>query len=416
MAVSDSNDLTSAVAASNDTAPLPRAVLTRPVELASVALLVATASYLLASYFNHLWLIGVDGNGIPDDFVNVWAAGRLVLEGHAPSVYDWPTHKAMEEVALGRPFEGYFGWHYPPNFLFVAAALALLPYLWAYLLWLAVTFPIYLAAIRTIIGERSGYLLGAAFPGVLFNAIVGQNGFLSAGLMGAGLVLLAERPILAGLAFGVLTYKPQLGILIPIALIAGGYWRTIAAAAAVTMTWSAISLAAFGWPTWQGFIGNISHTSEAFLSKGWANFGKLQTAFGLIRSMDGSEALAWSVQGAIIAVAAVAIAALWRSRASYDVKAAALGVAALLATPYLYAYDLAVLAVPLAFLFRRARQTGFLPHELATIGAACLLLLIFPFVVLPLGFIAVLLVAGLVTRRALMEGGFGARRIHIALQ
>lgn len=412
MAVSDSND----AAAGNGMPPFQGGVLTRPVELASVALLVVTLAYLLASYFNHLWLIGADGNGIPDDFVNVWAAGRLALEGQAPSVYDWPTHKAVEELALGRPFDGYFGWHYPPNFLFVAAALALLPYLGAYLLWLAVTFPVYLAAIRSIVGERSGYLLGAAFPGVLFNAIVGQNGFLSAGLMGAGLVLLAERPILAGLAFGVLTYKPQLGLLIPIALIAGGYWRTIAAAAALATGWSAISLAAFGLPTWQGFIANLSHTSEAFLSKGWANFGKLQTAFGLIRSMDGSEALAWTVQGAIIAVAAIAIAALWRSRASYDVKAAALSVAALLATPYLYAYDLAVLAVPLAFLFRRARQTGFLPYELATIGAACLLLLIFPFVVLPLGFIAVVLVAGLVARRAKAEADTSAGRIHIALQ
>ncbi|WP_168192693.1 glycosyltransferase family 87 protein [Undibacter mobilis] len=385
-------------------------------ELVSVGLLVLTASYLLASYFNHLWLIGADGNGLPDDFVNVWAAGRLVLEGQAPSVYDWPTHKAMEQVALGRPFDGYFGWHYPPNFLFVAAALALLPYLTAYLLWLAVTFPIYLAAIRTIIGERSGYLLAAAFPGVLFNAIVGQNGFLSAGLMGAGLVLLAERPVIAGLAFGILTYKPQLGILIPIALIAGGHWRTIAAAAIVTIAWSAISLAAFGWPTWQGFIGNISHTSDAFLSNGWANFGKLQTAFGLIRSMGGSETLAWSAQGVIIVLAAVVIAALWRSRLPYDVKAAALGVASLLATPYLYAYDLTVLAVPLAFLFRRAGQTGFLPYELATVGAACLLLLIFPFVVLPVGFIAVVLIAGLVARRAVVEGGIGTVRIHIALQ
>ncbi|HWK94149.1 MAG TPA: glycosyltransferase family 87 protein [Pseudolabrys sp.] len=412
MAVSDSNHLTD----SKDPTLLQGAVLTRPVELVSVALFVATTAYLLSSYFNHLWLIGADGRGIPDDFVNVWAAGRMVLEGHSPSVYDWPAHKAMEEMALGRPFEGYFGWHYPPNFLFVAAALALLPYLGAYLLWLAVTFPIYLAAIRTIIGERSGYLLAAAFPGVLFNAIVGQNGFLSAGLMGAGLVLLAERPILAGLAFGVLTYKPQLGILIPIALIAGGYWRTIAAAATLALAWSAISLATFGLPTWQGFIANISHTSEAFLSKGWANFGKLQTAFGMIRSMDGSEALAWSVQGGIIAIAAIAIAVLWRSRASYDIKAAGLSVAALLATPYLYAYDLTVLAVPLAFLFHRARQTGFLPYELPTIGAACLLLLIFPFIVLPLGFVAVLLVAGLVARRALTELGFRTSRIHIALQ
>lgn len=390
--------------------------LTRPLELICVALLCVNLSYLLASYFNHLWLIGSDGKGLPDDFVNVWAAGRLVLQGQAPAVYDWPTHKAMEELALGRPFDGYFGWHYPPTFLFVAAALAMLPYTVAYLSWLAVTFPIYLAAVRAIVGSRSGFLLGAAFPAILFNAIVGQNGFLSAGLMGCALALLTKRPVLAGLAFGALTYKPHLGILIPVALAAGGYWRPIAVAGVLTAALSAVSFAAFGTPTWLAFIGNLSHTSEAFLSNGWANFGKLQTAFGLIRAMGGSEKLAWSVQAAIVAVAIVLVAALWRSRLRYDIKAAGLAVAALLATPYLYAYDLVVLAVPLAFLFRLARNTGLEPLELATIGLACLLLLIFPFVVMPLGFFAVLLVAGLVIRRTLAEIRFGAMRFDIASQ
>ena len=80
MAVSGSKDLSAA----GVTRP-PGAVLSRPVELVGVALLMVTATYLLASYFNHLWLVGADGNGIPDDFVNVWAAGRMVLEGHSPA-------------------------------------------------------------------------------------------------------------------------------------------------------------------------------------------------------------------------------------------------------------------------------------------------------------------------------------------
>ena len=373
----------------------------RPVELVCFGLLVSNLAYLCASYFDGLWILTSHGGGIPTDFVNVWAAGRLVLEGHPAAVYDWPTHKAAEEMALGGPFAGYFGWHYPPVFLFAAAALALVPYGAAFGLWLAMTFPVYVVAIRAIVGSRIGYLFAAAFPAVLCNSLVGQNGFLSAGLMGGALLMLTKRPVLAGIAFGALTYKPHLGILIPVALIAAGQWRTIAAAGVTTAVMPAISWLAFGTETWRGFIGNIGHTSTAFLSNGFADFGKLQTAFGLVRTLGGSEPLAWIVQSLVIAAAAVMVAALWRSRARYEIKAAGLAAASMLATPYLYTYDLVVLAVPLAFLLRVARESGFEAHELTMSGVACALIVMFPFVTAPVGFFAVLVVAWLVARRAL---------------
>lgn len=376
-----------------------RAPLARPVELACFALIVAQAVYLVASWWQGAWLVGPDGHGIPTDFVNVWAAGKLALEGHPAAAYDWPTHKAMEVAALGRPFDGYFGWHYPPVFLFAAAGLALLPYTAAYVLWVFGTFPLYLATIRTIIGDRSGYFLAAGFPAILCNFIVGQNGFLSAALFGGALILIERRPIAAGVLLGLLTYKPHLGLLIPVALIAGGYWRTLATAAVVAALMAAASWAAFGFATWQAFFGNISHTSEAFLSNGWADWHKLQTAFGLTRSLGGPEWLAWSIQAVIALAAAAAVIVVWRSRASYEVKAATLGVAALIATPYLYTYDLVVLAVPLAFVFRLARADGFLPNEPAGIAVACFLLMIFPFVNAPVGFAALVIVAALVTQR-----------------
>jgi hypothetical protein len=381
--------------------PARAAPLARPIELTCIAFIVAHAVYLAACYLQGSWLVAPDGGEIPTDFVNVWAAGRLVLEGHAAAAYDWPTHKAMEAVALGHPFDGYFGWHYPPVFLFIAAGLALLPYIPAYVLWTFGTFPAYLIAIRAIVGDRSGYMLGAAFPAVLCNFVVGQNGFLSAGLLGGALFMLVERPILAGVCLGLLTYKPHLGLLLPIALLAGGHWRATFLAGAVATLMALASWSAFGSETWAAFAANIGHTSQAFLSDGWADFAKLQTAFGLVRMLGFSEALAWSVQAAVALVAAGAIAALWRSRACYEIKAAALGAAAMLATPYLYTYDLVVLAVPLAFLFRLGRARGFLPHELAGIGLACGLLLIFPVVKAPVGFAAVVVVAALVARRAL---------------
>jgi hypothetical protein len=164
---------------------------------------------------------------------------------------------------------------------------------------------------------------------------------------------------------------------------------------------AAASWAAFGSESWQAFFSGIGHTSQAILSDGLADWGKLQTAFGLTRMLGGSEALAWTVQIVVALIAAGAIAVLWRSRATYEIKAAALGTGALLATPYLFTYDLVVLAVPLAFLFRLGRARGFLPHEVAGIGLACLLILIFPFVTAPVGFAAVLVVAALIVRRAL---------------
>jgi arabinofuranan 3-O-arabinosyltransferase len=421
------------------------AKLARPVELVCFALVVAHAVYLVTAYLQDIWITAPDGGGVPSDFVNVWAAGRLVLEGHAAAAYDWPTHKLVEESAVGHPFDGYFGWHYPPTFLFVAAGLSLLTYATAYALWVFGTFPAYLAAIRAIVGDRVGYLLAAAFPAVLGNFIVGQNGFLTAGLIGGALVLLERRPILAGVLIGLLSYKPHLGLLFPIALAAGGYWRAFVTAAVVAALMAAAAWFAFGSDTWQAFFGNIGHTSQAFLSDGWADFGKLQTAFGLVRTLGGNEPLAWTVQAIFALAAAAAIVLLWALpspsperggsaceacrggvemiepattptrrpaaadlplsggglNGSYEIKAAALGAGAMLATPYLYTYDLVVLAVPLAFLFRLGRARGFLPHEMSGIGVACLLILIFPFVKAPVGFAAILVVAALIARRAL---------------
>jgi hypothetical protein len=208
-----------------------------------------------------------------------------------------------------------------------------------------------------------------------------------------------RRPIAAGVLLGLLTFKPHLGLLFPIALIAGREWRVLVTATIMAIAMAAASWLAFGTGTWQAFIGDIGHTSQAFLSDGFADWRKLQSVFGLARSLGGSEPLAWTLQALVTLAAASAVAALWRSSAQYEIKSAALGTGLLLATPYVWTYDLVALAVPLAFLFRLGLTRGFLPHELTGIGVACLLVLIFPFVDAPTGFAALLVVAGLIARR-----------------
>jgi uncharacterized iron-regulated membrane protein len=154
----------------------------------------------------------------------------------------------------------------------------------------------------------------------------------------------------------------------------------------------------FGSESWLAFAPGIGHS---LVNDGAADWGKMQTVSGLVRALGGGDALAWSAQIGIAVLAAAAVAVIWRSSVAYEIKAAALGVAALLAAPHLLTYDLVILAVPLAFLFRLGRADQFLPYETAGMGLACLLIFIFPFVEAPVGLAAVVVTAALVANRAL---------------
>src|SRR6201747_1476140 len=188
-------------------------------------LFVINVSYFPAAYFSHWWIYDPNGLGIPTDFVNVWAAGRLVLDGHPALAYDWDIQKQVELALLGQDFIGYFAWHYPPPFLFIASLLAQLPYSVAFIGWGSASFLPYLAMMRAIVGRPFGLMLAAAFPMVFNNTLVGQNGFLTAALIGGTLYLLPVRPVLAGVCLGLLSYKPQYGLLFPVVLIATSQWK-----------------------------------------------------------------------------------------------------------------------------------------------------------------------------------------------
>ncbi len=376
--------------------------LARPVELICFALCVAQAVYVAASFMQGSWLVDPSGQAIATDFVNVWAAGRQSLDGQAAAVYDVALHKTAEAAALGHDFDGEYPWIYPPTFLFVAVLLSLLPYVAANVAWMLLTLPAYVAAVRAIIGHRVGILLACAYPGLLANVMAGQNGFATAALFGGALVLLQRSPIVAGCLIGLLSFKPHLGVLIPLALIAGGHWRAIAAAAVTVAVLALASAGAFGFDTWAAFFHSLASGSTATLEQGRAEWAKLQSVFGLVRMMGGGNALAWAAQGALAGAAAIAVCVVWRSKGAFEVKAAALVTGALLATPYIFLYDLVALAVPMAFLLRAGTEGGRVPGEMMGLALACLLILIFPLVKAPVGFAAVLVVA-LIARRAIFS-------------
>ncbi len=266
---------------------------------------------------------------------------------------------------------------------------------------MAASFAVYAAAIIGILDRRTGLALACGFPAVLWNVTAGQKGFFTAALIGGTLGLLERHPALAGVCLGLLTYKPQFGLLFPLALLADRRWLTIGAAAAVAIGLGAVSWLAFGSTSWEAFFHWMPITSHAVLSEGQADWSRLQSLFGLVRAHGGSETLAWTVQAAgSIAIAAATIW-LWRSRVPFDLKAAALAAAALVATPYLYMYDLVVLAVAVAFLLRFALARGFAVSDAVGLVAAGALILSYPYVKTQVGLAAALIVLTLALGHAL---------------
>ena len=267
-----------------------------------LVLAIANVTLCLSAYFSHWWVYDPNGLGIPTDFINVWAAGRLVLDGLPAQAYDWDIQKQVEVAKLGQDFVGYFAWHYPPPFLFVASLLAQLPYQVAYIGWVVVSFLPFLVAMRAIVGRDFGYLLALAIPMAFINALVGQNGFLTAALIGGTLYLIPIRPVLAGICLGLLTYKPQYGLLFPIALIAAGHWRVFVSAGVTAVVLAIASWLAFGIESWLAFFHWMPKFSQTFLTEGKAPWWKLQSIFSLVRYFGGSEPLGWAFQWVLTAV------------------------------------------------------------------------------------------------------------------
>jgi Glycosyltransferase family 87 len=373
-----------------------------PPWLIRVCLVLAVANLTLCgvAYFSHWWVYDPNGLGIPTDFVNVWAAGRLVLDGTPALAYDWDIQKKVELAVLGQDFVGYFAWHYPPPFLFVAAFLAQFPYAVAFIGWMAISIVPYLAVVRSIVGRPFGLMLAVALPMTFSNTLVGQNGFLTAALIGGTLYLLPVRPLVAGICLGLLSYKPQYGLLFPLVLIAAGHWRAFISAAVTVVALAFVSWLAFGIEAWQAFFHWMPRFSQAFLSEGQAAWWKLQSLYSLLRFLGCDEQLAWAVHWVFTAAVATTLVLMWRSHVPYTLKAAALAAGTLLITPYLFMYDMMVLAIPVAFLVRLGLKGGFRPYELPALALATALIITFIFTGIPGGLGATLIVAGLVLRRA----------------
>lgn len=324
-----------------------------------------------------LWIGGgwpFDAEGFPAavDFLGVWSAGRMALEGDAAEVYDWALHGRMEARVVGRDVGEYFSWHYPPTFLLAAAPFAALPYVPAWMAWNAFGVAALGASVHLIRPGAPFVLAALAAPSTFICAMVGQNGFLTAGLMAGAFATLDRRPWCSGVFIGLLTYKPHFGVLIPLVLVLTRRWGAFAAAALTASALAAASALVFGVDVWAAFFESASVAINGNLRKGGAEWWKLQSFYAFFHQAGGGERVAWAAHLAFAGMATAAVLRVWTGGATAEVRAASLIAASFLATPYAYIYDSVVLTVGALFLLADATDRGFQPFEKLLLVLCCM--------------------------------------------
>jgi arabinofuranan 3-O-arabinosyltransferase len=377
------------------------------------ALAAAYAAMFFSMYKAGGWL--VNSTGVPrlNDFTYNWIGGAQALHGNAALLYDPTALPRIQAAVVGLdyPKETLFqSWPYPPIFFLVMAPLAVLPYFTAFLGFQAVTLLGCIAVVFLIVRRPAAIALVLASPFNVMNAAQGQTGFLRASLVGAALLTLERRPVLAGVFIGCLTYKPQFGILFPVALIAARQWRAFASAAITAAFLAGVSIAAFGTRPWEALpralLGHADGVLVRLPNSGPSIWPPVQTVHGLIRALHGSETLAALAQGCTTAGVAMIVWLVWRSPVRYPLKAAILSAATLIATPFAWAHDLTVIAIPVAFLASDQIGSGLLRGEqtimIALLGAAGATLLFAG--TLPLGPVIVIALVGVILRRVVRDG------------
>jgi hypothetical protein len=280
------------------------------------------------------------------DYVSFWTAGRLALSGHPDLAYNIARHHAAEQ-AVGH-VGGMLPFPYPPPFLAIIAPFALLPFGASFYLWVFATAALYGWAARHFAPLPYAFAMPAAY----LNLLIGQNGFLTSGIFISGVTVIETNPWLAGTILGLMVLKPQLALLLPIAMLAGREWRVIAGAIVSTIALLVLGLILFGSRSYQAFFDILPHYVQ-FLRDNRLPWNELASPFALARFLGLQQSSALMVHSAVAFVAAALTARAWWLR--LEERVPILAAATLLMSPYSYTYDALLLIVPIGWMISNGR-------------------------------------------------------------
>ena len=316
----------------------------------AIMLLIAYAVMLIPPFLDAT-------RGPGSDFLAFWGAAKLTVAGTPQLAYDLAAEAAVQATT---GIADLFAYVNPPPLLLAIAPLGLLPYAAAWVVWSLAGWAIWLLVARRILPQAT--LAIAAFPGAYLAASHAQNGFLTGALMIGGVLALRRSQALSGAMFGALIVKPHLALLVPLWLLAGRKWTALAAGAASALGLSLLSLAVLGADTWRAWPDAFAVSAAIMRDSGPVFWQRMGTVYSAVRLYGGAD-VALIVQGAVTLACAALVVLGWRRTRDTEATGALMLAATALGSPYLFAYDLAFLALPVFWLVREGLARGFRPWE-----------------------------------------------------
>jgi len=318
--------------------------------------------------------------GPGSDFSVFWGASHIALHEHPLHAYD--IDKIMVVInqfgTLEAGSERILPWLYPPTFLLVVLPLSLLPLWPSYLLFMLATGGLYVKATTRLLGDKvdahqHAWMSVVSSPAVFVTVLMGQNSMLTAGLAATAVAWLDKRPVLAGVAIGLLAIKPQLALLFPVVLLVTRAWKTMASAAVTAVLFGAVSIAVCGWDTVPAFFQSAHWAETNLVEHGGTAWYVMPTFLAAARAAGIGIKLAYAIQVSVAVLAMLATAAVWRRTSDTGLRVAALATATLLISPYVRAYELTWLVVAIAGYIRHGIRFGLSSTERGLLVAAWLL-------------------------------------------
>lgn len=375
------------------------------------ALLLGVCSFVLLAYLEKIWGDYRDhmAGQKPTfgDFFAIWFYAKIASLYPAAQLYDFAALHARQ-VALGMIPSAQNPFPSPPTFILLLWPLSLVPFFAAYLLWIVGTSALFVWAVAGTCSRRLLCVFGVIVaPASAIALDPGQSGFLAGALMIAGIRLAGARPVVAGILIGLLSYKPQLGFLVPIALACTGLWGAFAVACATVAGLAALATLAFGWTVWPAWITMLPAYAGMFdHSKAW--LPSMPTVIANLRLAGCSLPVA---QGAQVIVSVVVVFFIARSfrRDPGRLAVAALLVGTFLATPHAFVYDMPMLTVAVVLFIEDRLTTTRVFHlaEVVILGWVVMfpVLMVASGVAFPLSVVPLALFFGLIVWRQGLAGG-----------
>lgn len=369
----------------------------------------ALGLYQLTSLGVYLYKYKPNGdNPLFSDFYAFWSFGRFLNTMPAERIYDFKLLESFQHALLPG-FHSFYPCVYPPTLLLFLKPLGTLGYLPAFAVWTVLGVVGFILAVGATKERPLLPWLAVLAPTTILTVVFGQNGLITAALLIGGFRIMERRPWLAGVLLGLLSFKPQLFVLLPLVLLAGRRWRTLFATGGTVAVLVAGSLVAFGFSAWQTWLKALPGFSRT-LDAEWNTLGWLMpTITASLRSAGASPPVFTAVQLAVAAVVVLILLALFhRSRdlpAPTALDAAALQVGVFLTTPYAFLYDMPMVsaaAVTLA-IARMAPGQDWRPGErVLALAGFCLPLMIFSglFKTIPIGPIVLIPLFAVMARAA----------------